>query len=210
MAPTGERTQTRSEEVANAISHGVGFAAILGATPLLLTTASRHGLAPGAALFAVSAALLYLASTLYHAMPPGRKPFFRMLDHLAIFILIAGTYTPFALGPLRGAFGWFIFATVWLLALLGVLFKTLARFRFPYVSTALYLGMGWLALFMIRPLAAHMPAAGLAWLVAGGVAYTAGTLFYHWERLRYSHLMWHLFVLAGTSCHFIAVLRYAV
>jgi hemolysin III len=206
------RTLSLGEEIANAVSHGIGLLAILGATPFLLAAAWRHGAVSsilGAALFAGSAALLYLASTLYHAVPAGRKDFFRMLDHLAIFFLIAGTYTPFALGPLRGSFGWTIFAVAWLLAFVGVLFKVFARFRFPYVSTAMYIGMGWLAVFLIRPLATHLPPAGLILLVAGGLAYTAGVLFYHWEKMRYSHLIWHLFVLAGTACHFVAVLRYA-
>ena len=204
--------QSPGEEIANAVSHGIGFLAILAATPFLLAAAWRHGGVAsilGASLFAGSAALLYLASTLYHAVAPRRKGFFRMLDHLAIFFLIAGTYTPLALGPLKGTLGWAVFAIVWLLAFVGVLFKVFARFRFPYVSTAMYIGMGWLAVFIIRPLAAHLPLGGLLWLVAGGLAYTAGVLFYHWERMRYSHLVWHLFVLAGTGCHFVAILRYA-
>ena len=207
-----EPAQSPAEEIANAISHGIGLVAILGATPFLIAAAWRHGAVSsvlGAALFAGSAALLYLASMLYHAAPASRKGFFRMLDHLAIFFLIAGTYTPFALGPLKGTFGWTIFAIVWLLAFMGVLFKVFARFRFPYVSTAMYIGMGWLAVFIIRPLATHLPIAGLLWLVAGGLAYTGGVLFYHWERMRFSHLIWHLFVLAGTACHFVAILCYA-
>ncbi len=207
-----EPAQSRAEEIANAISHGIGLVAILGATPFLIAAACRRGAVSsilGAALFAGSAALLYLASMLYHAAPASRKGFFRMLDHLAIFFLIAGTYTPFALGPLKGTFGWTIFAIVWLLAFVGVLFKVFARFRFPYVSTAMYIGMGWLAVFIIRPLATHLPIAGLLWLVAGGLAYTGGVLFYHWERMRFSHLIWHLFVLAGTACHFVAILYYA-
>jgi len=207
-----EHTQTHGEEIANAVSHGIGLLAILAATPFLLIAAARHGAFSsvlGAALFAGSAALLNLASTLYHAVPARRKGFFRMLDHLAIFFLIAGTYTPLALGPLKGTFGWTIFAIVWLLALIGALFKLFARFRFPYISTAMYIGMGWLALFIIRPLATHLPLGGILWLVAGGLAYTGGVLFYHWERIRYSHFIWHLFVLAGTACHFVAILRYA-
>jgi hemolysin III len=207
-----EPAQTHAEEIANALSHGIGLVAIMGATPFLIAAAWRHGAITsvlGAALFAGSAALLYLASMLYHAAPARRKGFFRMLDHVAIFFLIAGTYTPLALGPLKGTFGWMIFAVVWLLAFVGVLFKVFARFRFPYVSTAMYIGMGWLAVFIIRPLAAHLPVAGLLWLVSGGLAYTGGVLFYHWERLRFSHLIWHLFVLAGTACHFVAVLCYA-
>lgn len=207
-----EPAQSRAEEIANALSHGIGLVAILGATPFLIAAAYHHGKVSsilGAALFAGSAALLYLASTLYHAAPDSRKGFYRMFDHLAIFFLIAGTYTPFALGPLNGTFGWTIFAIAWLLAFLGVLFKVFARFRFPYVSTAMYIGMGWLAVFIVRPLAAHIPFTGLLWIVAGGVAYTAGTIFYHRERMRFSHLIWHLFVLAGTACHFVAILCYA-
>lgn len=204
-----EPIQTRGEEIANAVSHGIGFVAILCATPFLLGPALRHGTAAGVLLFAGSAALLYLSSMLYHAAPARRKAFFRMLDHVAIFFLIAGTYTPFALGPLKGSLGWTVFAIVWALAFAGVLFKVVARFRFPYVSTAVYIAMGWLAVFIIRPLAAHLPLAALLWMVAGGLAYTGGTLFYHWEKMRYSHLVWHLFVLAGTACHFVAVFRYA-
>ena len=204
--------QSRGEEIANVLSHGIGLVAILGAAPFLMAAAWRRGAFGsilGAALFVGSAALLYLSSTLYHAAPAQRKGFFRMLDHLAIFFLIAGTYTPFALGPLKGTFGWAVFALVWLMAFIGVLFKVLARFRFPYVSTAMYIGMGWLAVFIIRPLATHVAPAGLMWLVAGGLAYTAGVLFYHWERMKFAHFIWHLFVLAGTACHFVAVLRYA-
>lgn len=207
-----EPAQSPAEEIANVVSHGIGLVAVLGATPFLIAAAWRHGAVGsilGAALFAGSAALLYLASTLYHAAPARRKGFFRMLDHLAIFFLIAGTYTPFALGPLKGTFGLTMFALVWLLAFVGVLFKVFARFRFPYVSTAMYIGMGWLAVFIIRPLAMHLPLSGLIWLVAGGLAYTAGVLFYHREKMRFSHFIWHLFVLAGTACHFVAVLCYA-
>jgi len=204
--------ETVGERIANAVSHGVGLLAILAATPFLLAAAWRHGATGaelGAAMFAGSAAFLYLASMLYHVAPEERKGFFRMIDHVAIYFLIAGTYTPFALGPLRGTFGWALFAIVWLLAFGGVLFKVFARFRFPYLSTAIYIGMGWLAVLIIRPLMTHLPPAGLMWLVAGGLAYTAGVLFYHWERMRYSHLVWHVFVLAGTACHFVAILRYA-
>jgi hemolysin III len=211
-SPDPDRLQSLGEEIANAVSHGIGLLAILAATPFLLAAAARHGQFSsilGVALFAGSAALLYLASTLYHALPVRRKAFFRMLDHLAIFCLIAGTYTPFALGPLHGSFGWTVFAIAWLLAFIGVIFKVFARYRFPYVSTAMYIGMGWLAVFLIRPLATHLPLTGLLWIVAGGLAYTAGTLFYHREKMRYSHLIWHLFVLAGTACHFVAILCYA-
>ena len=221
MSPTSESdeireeaSQTVGEEIANAVSHGVGLLAIIGATPTLIWLACKHHrpgwTVAGAAIFAATAALLYLASTLYHAMPRRWKGPLRLFDHMAIYVLIAGTYTPFALGPLRGPVGWTIFGVVWALAIAGVLFKLFARFRFHYVSTALYIGMGWLAVFMIRPLLTHVPMAGLAWLVGGGVAYTAGTAFYHREKMRYSHLIWHLFVLVGTACHFVAVMGWAV
>jgi hemolysin III len=207
-----EVPQSRSEEIANAVSHGVGLGGLLVGTPFLLVAASHQGWAMtlGAALFAASAMFLYLASMVYHAAPESRKPFLRMVDHVAIYFLIAGTYSPFALGPLRGRFGWTVFWIVWALALAGTLFKVFARFRFPYVSTAMYIAMGWLAVFIIKPLTAHLPAWGLGWMVAGGVAYTAGTLFYHRERMKYSHLIWHLFVITGTACHFVAVMFYAI
>ena len=207
-----EIPQSHAEEIANAVSHGVGLGALLAGTPFLLMAAWPHGAAMtlSAALFAGSAMFLYFASMLYHALPVGRKPFFRMVDHVAIYFLIAGTYSPFALGPLRGRFGWTVFGVAWGLALIGMMFKVCARFRFPYVSTAMYIAMGWLAVFLIKPLTAHLSGWGLAWMVAGGVAYTAGTLFYHRESMKYSHLIWHLFVITGTACHFIAVLRYAI
>ena len=206
-----EPAQSHAEEIANAVSHGAGLGGLIAATPFLLTAAWRHGAIPvlGASLFAGSAMALYLASMLYHAAPAARKPFLRMVDHVAIYFLIAGTYSPFALVTLGGRLGWTVFGVVWVLAFSGLVFKVFARFRFPYVSTAMYVAMGWLALFIIRPLAAHMPAVGLGWMVAGGVFYTSGTLFYHRETMRYSHLIWHLFVLMGTACHFVAVLLYA-
>jgi hemolysin III len=207
-----EIPQSHAEEIANAVSHGAGLGALMAGTPFLLIAASHRGWAMtlGSALFAGSAMFLYFASMLYHAAPAARKPFLRMVDHVAIYFLIAGTYSPFALGPLRGGFGWGVFWVAWSLALVGTTFKIFARFRFPYVSTAMYIAMGWLAVFIIKPLMAHLSGSGLAWLVAGGVAYTAGTLFYHRESMRYSHLVWHLFVMTGTACHFIAVLRYAI
>ncbi len=207
-----EIPQSHAEEIANAVSHGVGLGALMAATPFLLMAAWRRDgvMTLGAALFAGSAMFLYTASMLYHALPVAHKAFFRMVDHVAIYFLIAGTYSPFALGPLRGRFGWVVFWVAWGLALSGMLFKVFARFRFPFVSTGLYIAMGWLAVFLIKPLMVHLPGWGLAWMVAGGVAYTAGTLFYHRESMRYSHLIWHLFVIAGTACHFVAVLRYAI
>ncbi len=195
------------------MSHGVGLLAAVSAAPLLIVDAARRsgwtGVL-GAGVFAASVALLYSASTLYHALPPNRaKRVLRLLDHGAIFLLIAGTYTPFTLGVLRGAWGWTLLGLVWSLALAGVVLKLAFRFRHPRVSVGLYLAMGWIVVIAVRPLALRMPAAGLLWLLAGGVAYTAGVAFFAAERVRYGHFVWHLFVLAGTACHFVAVLRYA-
>jgi hemolysin III len=195
------------------VSHGVGFIAALAVTPLLVQEAARRGGAvaiAGAIVFAGTVAVLYLASTLYHALPKNRaKHVFRIIDHSAIFLLIAGTYTPFTLGVLRGAWGWALLAIVWCLAVLGIVLKSVGGIRYPRLSTMLYVGMGWLALIAIRPLWVHVPVAGWLWLIAGGVAYTAGIAFYAAERVRYGHFVWHVFVLAGTACHCVAVWRYA-
>lgn len=207
------RPQSPGEEIANSVSHGVGLLAGLAAIPVLVVSAVRRGGAAGivgASVFAGTVVLLYLASTLYHALPGNRaKRVFRVLDHSAIFLLIAGTYTPFTLGVLRGAWGWTLFGLVWGVALAGVVLKAVGGVRHPILSTCLYLGMGWLVLIAVRPLWLRVPPAGLLWLLAGGLAYTAGVAFFAAERLRYGHFVWHLFVLAGTACHFIAVLWYA-
>jgi hemolysin III len=208
------RPQTAGEEIANSISHGLGLVAALVAAPFLLVAAVRQGSAwavVGASVFAAAMVILYLSSTLYHAVPhPPVKDRLQLFDHLAIFLLIAGTYTPFTLGVLRGTAGWIIFGLVWGLAALGIVLKVVggAR-RAPVLSTCLYLGMGWLVVLAVRPLLEHMPLAGIGWLLAGGLAYSFGIVAFAAVRLRYSHFVWHLFVLAGTACHYIAVLRYA-
>jgi len=164
----------------------------------------------GASVFAAAVVLLYLASTLYHALPRSKaKRVFQVIDHSAIFLLIAGTYTPFTLGVLRGAWGWTLFGLIWSLAAVGIVLKAAGRLRHPVLSTLLYLGMGWLILIAIRPLWLRVPLAGLLWLLLGGIAYTAGLAFLAAKGVRYSHLVWHLFVLAGTASHFCAVLWYA-
>ena len=165
----------------------------------------------GAAIFGSSAILLYLASTLYHAIPQPRiKDILRLLDHAAIFLLIAGTYTPITLGVLHGGWGWTLFGLIWGLALAGLIFKALVGVRFPRLSTLLYVAMGWVVVIAIRPLWLHMAAGGLIWLAAGGLAYSLGVVFFVLdEKVRYGHFIWHLFVLAGTACHFFAVLFYA-
>ncbi|MBI3200826.1 MAG: hemolysin III family protein [Myxococcales bacterium] len=201
------------EEAANTLSHGLGLCAALIATPFVLSAVAERGNSRslvGAAVFSVTMVLLYLASTLYHgAKDPALKRRLRVLDHAAIFLLIAGTYTPFTLGVLRGAWGYTLFGVVWALAALGVGLKLLGGLRFPRLSMVLYLSMGWVVVFAIHPLWRAMQPWGLFWLVAGGVAYTSGVAFYAAERLRHNHLVWHLFVIAGTACHAVAVSGYA-
>jgi hemolysin III len=201
------------EEIANSLSHAVGVVAALAATPFLVLTAARRGGTleiVGASVFAGTMVALYLASTLYHALPMNRaKRVFRIIDHSAIYLLIAGTYTPFTLGVLRGFWGWTMLGLVWSLAILGVTLKSVGGIRYPWLSTALYVVMGWLALIAIRPLWVRVPVDGWLWLIAGGLAYTGGIAFYAAERVRYAHFVWHLFVRMGTTCHFFAVLWYA-
>ena len=210
-----KREQSRREEIANSVSHSVGLVAALLATPPLLMQAAQHGddgFIIGASVFAASMVLLYLASALYHALPPGKvKRAFRVIEHSAIFLLIAGTYTPFTLGVLHGAWGWTLLGLIWALALGGVVLKVLARMSHPIISTGLYLLMGWLIVIAIEPLSARgVPISGLLLLLAGGMAYTAGVAFYALDaRLRYGHFIWHLFVMTGTACHYFAVLWYA-
>jgi hemolysin III len=203
------RTQSSGEELANSISHGIGLCAALIGAPILLLEARRSsaGFFLGTVIFAVTLSILYLGSTLYHAWPKTRgKSVLRTLDHSAIFLLIAGTYTPFTLGPLRGFWGSTILALVWALAIFGVFLKTTrGPSHHPKLSMTLYLGTGWLALIAARPMTLAIPFPGLVWLVAGGVAYTVGVLFFVNERLRYAHFVWHLFVLAGSGCHFAAI-----
>ncbi|MGC2519318.1 MAG: hemolysin III family protein [Burkholderiales bacterium] len=208
-----ERPQSLGEEIANSVSHGIGLLAALAAFPVLVMAALQRGDAAGmvgASVFATTVVLLYLASTLFHAFPENRaKRVFQILDHAAIYLLIAGTYTPFTLGVLHGAWGWTLFGLVWGLAIVGTVLKALGGVRYTTVSTWVYLAMGWLILIAVEPAWTLVPKLGLFWLLAGGIAYTAGTAFFLAERIRYFHFVWHLFVVAGTACHFIAVLRYA-
>jgi len=184
-------------------------------TPILLLAAFHHGnisFLIGTIIFTATMLLVYLASTLYHSWPhTNTKSLLQVIDHAAIFLLIAGTYTPFALGPLRDGGGLVMLGIVWALAIFGVIMKaTRGALRHRRLSMTLYLGTGWIALAFIRPLALAIPLLALLWLIAGGIAYTAGTLFFANERLRYGHFIWHLFVLAGTACHFVAVFICAI
>jgi hemolysin III len=211
------RSQTHyplSEEIAHAITHGVGLALSLAGLAALVVAASPRGDAwqlAGASVFGVALVLLYAASTLYHSLPRGRgKEVFRRLDHAAIFLLIAGTWTPFALGPLRGTWGWSLLALVWGLAALGIVLVTAIPRRGRRVSLVLQLAMGWLAALALEPLARTLHADGLALLVAGGLAYSLGVVFYAWRSLPFGHAVWHVFVLAGSALHFSCVQRYVV
>ena len=208
-------TQSPGEEVANGISHGIGLVGAMIGTPILLLAALHHSNIPffiGTIIFTTTMVLVYLVSTLYHCWPQTHtKSLLQVIDHAAIFLLIAGTYTPFALGPLRGGGGLVVLGIVWALALFGVIMKaTRGVLRHRRLAMTLYLGTGWIGLTLIRPLALAIPLSALLCLIAGGIAYTAGTLFFANERLRYGHFIWHLFVLAGTSCHFAAVFICAI
>jgi len=209
-----ERAQSLGEEIANSASHGVALLSAVVGVPFLILASAQNGTAVnvvGASVFAATVVLLYFASTLYHAVPhPRAKRLLKKLDHGAIYLLIAGTYTPFTLGVLGGPWGWTLFALVWALAIIGVSLKAFDRISHPLWSTGLYLVMGWLVLIAAKPLLASIAPPGLVLLAAGGLAYTLGIVFFALDsRMRYGHFVWHLFVVAGTTCHFFAVLGYA-
>ena len=186
-----KRELSLGEEIANAVTHGLGLAASLIGMPVLVVAAAGRGdaaLVVGCSVFAASLIALYAASTLYHAVRPSRaKQLLRVVDHVAIYLLIAGTYTPFTLGVLRGAWGWTLFGLVWSFAALGIVFKTVLGMRYPRASTVFYLAMGWLAVVAVRPIVAQVPWPGLVWIAAGGLLYTGGVVFYVLEHRRYSH-----------------------
>src|SRR4051812_40022535 len=202
-----------TEEGANSVSHGLGLIASLAATPVLLLAAAKTGNSSaliGASVFAASMVSLYLASTLYHALPDNRgKHIFRLLDHSAIFLLIAGTYTPFTLGVLRGPWGWTLLGLIWTLALAGLLLKAYPATRYSKLIMILYVAMGWLSIVAARPILTQVPRYGVFLIIAGGLSYTSGLVFYGMHRLRFNHFIWHLFVMVGTACHFFAVLWYS-
>ncbi len=209
-----EREQSKGEETANSISHGIGLGLALVGTPFLILYAARYESVEflvAATIFCATGIFLYLTSTIYHALPPGRnKQIFRLIEHSAIFLLIAGTYTPFTLGVLHGALGWTLFGVIWTLAVTGVTLKIIYKASHPNLFTSLYLLMGWVIVIAILPLLERMPTAGVLWLLAGGLSYTFGVLFFALDsRLKYAHLIWHLFVIVGTICHYFAILNYA-
>ena len=203
------REEHPCEEIASALTHGLGATAALAGGAVLITLAALFGdgWQLGASIvFGVALLLLYIASTLYHSIQhPVAKGRLKVFDHCAIYVLIAGTYTPFTLIGLRGPVGWWLFATIWTLALAGVVFKLFYTGRFKKLSTLIYLAMGWLIVVAAKPLMAALDSWTLGWLIGGGVFYTLGTFFYHRPAIRYSHSIWHLFVIAGSVCHYVAV-----
>jgi hemolysin III len=200
------------EEIANSISHGLALVLAIAALPVLVLSAAELGstrFTIGVVVFGISIVLLYLASTLYHSLTHERaKQFFRKVDHCAIFLLIAGSYTPFTLGVLRGPWGWTLLTIVWVLAVAGITMKVIAGHRHWWFSMVLYVVMGWLAIVAVKPILTLVPLPGILLILAGGVAYSGGLAFFAAQRIRYNHFIWHLFVMAGTVCHYLAVLWY--
>ncbi len=202
------------EELANAITHGIGVALSIVGLVLMVVVAATYGTAwhvTSVAIFGASLVLLYTSSTLYHSVPGAeRKRMLRKFDHAAIFLLIAGTYTPFLLVSLRGPWGWSLFGVVWGLAVAGIALKFWFAGRFKVISTVIYLAMGWLVVLAVKPMSAALGAGGLGLLLGGGLCYTLGAGFYLWKRLPYHHAIWHLFVLGGSGCHWAAVFVYVL
>lgn len=215
QAPTTtKRVQSIHEELANTVSHGLGLVAVVvAALPILLLDAIKRGNGVkivGVSIFVTTLITVYLSSTVYHALPHGRaKRIFHALDHSAIFLLIAGTYTPFLLGPLRGTWGWILLALVWGMATTGIALKLIGGVNNTRLFVILYVSMGWLALIAIKPILENIPIPGLLWILAGGFGYTFGLVFFGLDRLRYHHFVWHLFVIMGSVCHVFAVLWYS-
>lgn len=202
------------EEIANTTSHAIGVAlSIIGLVTLIWLSVDAGDLWKiiGVTIYGITLITLYLASTLYHGWLPGKvKQWLQVADHAAIYLLIAGTYTPFTLVVLPPVWGWTLCAIIWALALTGVIFKIFFIGRFNVLSTILYLIMGWLVVVAMNPLIENFSTGGLSWLVAGGLFYSLGTIFYLWEKLPYSHVIWHLFVMAGSICHFFSILLYVI
>lgn len=203
-----------AEEIANSVTHAVGIVLSIAGLAVLTSFASVFGSVwhiVSCSIYSATQILLYTASTLYHSIPlPRAKAVLRVFDHSAIFLLIAGTYTPFALVNLRGPWGWFILALTWGLAILGIVLQRVLIRQRALITTLPYIALGWVAVIGVRPLLESVAPGGVALLLAGGLCYTFGSLFYAWKRLPFNHAIWHLFVLAGSACHFFAVLFYVI
>ena len=209
------RLDVTVEELANVATHGFGLLASMLALPFLIVMATRAGdpgVIVGVSIFGITLVLAYAASTVYHSLPLGpRRHLWRRLDQSAVYLLIAGTYTPFTLGTLRGPWGWSLFGIVWFTALFGIFLKVGLRRNAPRLETVTYLAMGWLVVLAIDPLSERIGWAGLAWLLAGGVAYTVGVAFLvRQTRIRFGHCAWHVCVLGGSACHAVAVVNYGL
>ncbi|MBN2105469.1 hemolysin III family protein [bacterium] len=209
-----KRSFTIGEEISHSISHGIGAALGIAALVILVALAAGQRDAWRVVSFSIyggSLILLYLASTLYHGIQHRTAKYvFEVLDHDAIYLLIAGTYTPFLLVTMRGPWGWSLFGVIWILAITGIVFKSIFMHRMEKVSLAIYILMGWLIIIAAKPMMAHMPKAGFVWLLGGGLCYTIGAVFYVWRRLKFSHFIWHLFVLVGSILHFFCILLYVL
>jgi hemolysin III len=205
---------TKKEELASGIIHGIGAGLSLVGLIILIVSASRTGDAWRTAIFCLygsSLIILYLASTVYHIVSnPRIKAVFHFFDHAAVFLLIAGTYTPFCLITIRGWWGWCIFFIVWGIAILGIVFKYFFTGRFRIASTILYLVMGWIIVIAVKPLIETLPVGGLKWIILGGACYTTGIIFFAWKKLPFSHFIWHVFVLGGSIFHYFGVLFYVL
>jgi hemolysin III len=206
--------QTRAEEIGNATTHALGaLLSIVALSLLILFNLNQNNEIKfiSSIVFGCALLLMYLSSTIYHSLrDPKLKHFFRIVDHSSIYLLIASSYTPFMLVTIHGVVGWTLFFIIWSLGVAGVIFKLFFVHRFEIFSTVIYLMMGWLAIVVAKPIYLSLPAGGLFCIVAGGLCYTVGVIFYAWEHLKFSHMLWHLFVLAGSIFHFFAVLLYVV
>jgi hemolysin III len=212
--PKPPKHYSLGEEIANSITHGIGTALSIAGLTLLVVLAALYGdlwRIVSFTIYGVTLILAYLASTLYHSLQPPRvKHILRIIDHATIYLLIAGTYTPFLLVGMRGVWGWTLLVIIWLLALIGVAFKIFAIQRLPMISTFAYILMGWLCVVALNEMLISIPPGGIAWLITGGVLYTIGVIFYVWRSLPYNHAIWHMFVLGGSACHYFAILFYLV
>ncbi len=202
------------EEIANSITHGIGLVLSLAGFAALVALALARGSQwhiAGCCVYGATLVAVYASSTLYHSFQkPRLKRILRTVDQVAIFLLIAGTYTPFTLVNLRGVWGWTLLTLVWTLALFGIGFRVVFVDRYKAVTIALYLAIAWMAIFAVKPIFATVPLGGLAWIGAGGLAYMTGLVFFAWDRLPFNHTIWHLFVMAGSGCHYFAVMFYVL
>lgn len=205
---------TLGEEIANSITHGIGAGLSMAGTAVLIVLAALYGdvwRIVSFSIYGTALIILYLASTLYHSFRnPRLKAAFKIIDHASIYLLIAGTYTPFLLVSLRGTWGWVLFGIIWSLAFSGIVFKIFYINRFRKLSVLVYIFMGWLCVIAFKPMLANVPFGGLIWLAVGGLLYTTGVIFYVWRKLKYTHAIWHLFVLGGSICHYFSILFYLI